>query len=96
MLIQGMPQLDSGVVVLALALISFIAWLSRLESKSGSNADNIKRLERESELETAKVNARIIVQEEKLQQLDNRVMDKLSNIEKIVAKIEGTLSVSKQ
>lgn len=81
MLIQGLPQVDSGIVALIIAVVGLIAWFTRLESKGGTNYRDIEKLEKRQD-----------EHEKRLSELDNRLMDKLSNIERLVAKIEGQLS----
>lgn len=75
------PQVNSGLVALVIALISFIGWLSRLESKTNSNGRDIEKQER-----------RLDNHDGKISELDDRLMDKLSRIEQIVANIQGQLS----
>lgn len=84
--------MDTDIVAFGVAVVGFITWLSRLESKGGSNERDIARLEKSSIAEAAKIEARFEMIEKKHYELDNRVMDKLSNIERLVAKIEGQLS----
>lgn len=75
------PHIDSGLIgFIAAATISFIAWLVRLESKIQANCRDLDRIER-----------RQGSQEDQMSELDLRMMEKLSRIEQIVAKIEGTL-----
>lgn len=82
MIIGGgeLPSLDSGIVAFGTSVIAFIAWLSRLESKGSSNSRDIERLQERQDLH-----------ENKMGELDLRVMEKLSRIEQMVAKIEGKL-----
>jgi cell division protein FtsL len=79
-----MGKMDIDIVAAVISLILFIAWLSRLEFKTGINERDTDRLDK-----------RVAANEKKLEELDSRVMDKLSNIEKILterlAKIEGKL-----
>ncbi len=89
---MGWPQVDSGFVALGIAVISFIAWLSRLEAKTGGNARDIEKQDRAQEIYRREMDDRLHNIEKRHYELDNRVMDKLSNIERLVAKIEGTLS----
>ena len=77
---EGWPQVNEGWVVLGLAIVGHIAWLSRLESKNNTNQRDIDRLDKRQD-----------THESKLTELDNKVMDKLSNIEKLVAEIIGSL-----
>lgn len=74
------PQIDSGLVAIVGFAISFIAWLTRLESKNQSNTRDLERIERRQDSHEGQMN-----------ELDLRMMEKLSRIEQIVAKIEGTL-----
>lgn len=77
---DGGEKLDA-VVAGGVAIISFIVWLVRLESKSNSSSENLKRVE-----------ARLEQHADKIANLDEKVMDKLSHIEMIVANIQGQLS----
>jgi hypothetical protein len=81
MITGGWPQVDSGLVALGIAIVTFIAWLSRLESKTSMNSRDLLKLE-----------GRINHADKKTEDLDTRVMDKLSRIEQIVATIQGQLS----
>lgn len=80
-----LPKVDGGLIALGIAVVSTIAWLSRLESKGSVNSRDIDKLE-----------TRMGALEKKTEDLDNRIFDRLSNIEKILterlAKIEGKLS----
>ncbi len=64
----------------SLAIIGFIVWLARLESKNSSCTKDLDRVERRQDNH-----------EHEMGQLDLRMMDKLSKIEQMVAKIEGSL-----
>lgn len=87
--------MDAGVVALGLAVVAFIGWLSRLESKTGTNERDIRREELARVEAEKKTEARMVLIEKKHYELDNRVMDKLSSIEKTVterlSRIEGKL-----
>lgn len=80
MIAEGLPQIDSGLVSLGIALVGTIVWFTRLESKGAQNASDIEKGDKRHE-----------ALEHKVELLDNRMMEKLSNIEKILAKIEGKL-----
>jgi len=79
--LEGMPQLDAGLVAIIGMFISLVAWATRLEAKNNMNADNIARQDKRQD-----------AHEEKLSELDGRVFEKLSVIERMVATIEGRLS----
>lgn len=86
-----MPQVDSGLVALLLAGVGFIAGYAELKFKSGNNSDRIDELKKQKLIDDVKTENRFEMVEKKHYELDNRVMDKLSNIEKIVANIQGKL-----
>lgn len=73
--------MDSGLVAALGLAISFIAWLTRLESKVANSSRDIERLERVQD-----------GHEGRMSELDLRMMEKLSKIEQMVAKIEGKLN----
>ena len=60
--LEEMPKVDGGLVALGIALVTFIAWLSRLESKVGNSERDIEKLEK-----------RQIVADKKTEDLDTRV-----------------------
>ncbi len=68
-------------VTLGIALVGVIAWFTRLESLGIANRKELERQDRRQEGHEAKLEA-----------LDNRVMDKLSKIENIVANIQGRMT----
>jgi len=80
-----LPHLDDGWVILGVSVVGMIAWFSRLESLSKTNARDIMRLEKRQDHSEAKV-----------VEIDGRVMEKLTTIERLLterlAKIEGKLS----
>jgi hypothetical protein len=77
-----MWNLSDGLVTLGLAVIGGIVWFSRLEWMTKTNTRDVERLATHIELIDSK-----------MKELDDRVMVKLSNIEKAVARIEGSLAV---
>lgn len=83
--------MDSGIVGLGIAIIGIIAGYSRLESRTGTNSRDIERNELARVEMKKELDSRLALMETKHHELDNRVMDKLSNIEKIVANIQGKL-----
>ena len=78
---EGWPQVNEGLVALGIAVVGVIAWFSRLEANIATNTRDLERLEKQQDNH-----------EEKLTELDNRVMDKLLSIEKAVSRIEGKLT----
>jgi len=72
---------NEGLVALGIAVVGVIAWFSRLEANIATNTRDLERLEKQQDNH-----------EEKLTELDNRVMDKLLSIEKAVSRIEGKLT----
>lgn len=91
-MLEGMPQVDAGLVAVAVSVVGVIAGYAELKFKTGMNTDNIKEIKKEKLLNDNKVDSRFLIIEERHAALDTRVMDKLSNIEKIVANIQGQLN----
>lgn len=77
---EGLLHLSVDAVSAVIALVGLIAWFVRLEAMTGVNARDIAKSDRRQE-----------EHERKLADLDDKVMEKLASIEKIVAKIEGKL-----
>lgn len=71
------------VIPIGVTFIAMIAWFIRLESKVLSNEKSVIECERLSE--------KLDVQ---LRALDNKIVEKLSFIERSLAKIEGRLSLN--
>lgn len=91
--IYSLPKVSMDIVGLLIAVVLVIVWLVRLEAKSNQNALDIGEFKTRT---IPKLEERIGIAENKTENLDTRVMDKLSNIERILterlAKIEGKLS----
>lgn len=83
---------QEGIVSLLVAVATFIAGYSRLESKTGTNTRDIERNSSDIDDLAEKFESRLEQIERKHVELDNRVMEKLLNIERLVARIEGSLS----
>jgi len=77
---QDLMQINEGIVYLIVVIVGVIIWFSRLESKVSNSTSDIVRLQSRQDLH-----------EQKLTELDNRVMDKLVVIEKALSRIEGSL-----
>jgi predicted nucleic acid-binding Zn-ribbon protein len=67
------------------SVVGLIAWLVRLESSTHATRDRLKDLMEKH-----------IRLEEKYEAMETRIVEKLSVIEKSLAKIEGRLSLFKQ
>lgn len=91
MFLEGLPQVDSGIVALGLAGVALIAGYAELKFKTNSNGATIEKMEKMKIIDDQKIDKRFESIELKHETLDNRVMDKLSIIEKIVANIQGKL-----
>lgn len=99
MFIEGLPQVDSGLVALGISTIGFIAGYVRLEARTSVNSRDIERNEKARIEMRNQLDSRLELIEKKHYELDNRVMDKLgvvmdklSDIGKIVANIQGQLN----
>ena len=79
-MLEGLPQMDGGTAALILAGIGAIAGYSELRFKTATNTRDIEKLENRMEGIEKKHDA-----------LDTRVMEKLSNIERMVANLQGKL-----
>jgi hypothetical protein len=92
---EGMPQVDASWVAIGLAVIGFIVWLSRVESITGTNKRDIAREEKARLASESEIKVRLNAVEVKHHELDNRIMDRLSNIERSMterlSRIEGKL-----
>lgn len=82
---------DVDIVAGLVAIVLLIAWFTRLEAMSKSNTRDIELDRIRLDKFEAKVWECIRDIQDKHAALDTRVMDKLSNIERLVAKIEGKL-----
>lgn len=91
MILEGLPQVDAGIVGLGLAGVGFIAGYAELKFKTNSALESVREMKNQKLVDDLKNDKRLEAIEEKHEALDNRVMDKLSNIEKIVANIQGKL-----
>lgn len=76
-----MGNWDGIVVFLLSSAVGIIAAFVRAEAKNSANTRDIERLEKRQDLH-----------ENRLTELDTRLVEKLSNIERIVANIQGQLS----
>lgn len=76
-----MGNWDGIVVFLLSSAAAIIGAFVRAEAKNQANTRDIERLERRQDIHEAKV-----------AELDTRLVEKLSNIERIVANIQGQLS----
>lgn len=87
------PEMSIDIVGLIIGVILVIVWLVRLEAKANVNSEHIIEIKT---IIIPKIEDRLDEAERKTETLDTRVMDKLSNIERILterlAKIEGKLS----
>ena len=102
-LIEGLPQVGFDVVLLVSLLVGLISWAIRQEAGGKRSAEKIDDLQKELAAEKA-ANAQAIKDlraeyskkfesmEKKHSDLDDKVMDKLSSIEKIVFNIQGQLA----
>lgn len=87
-LIEGLPQVDSGLVGLLIFAVGAITGYATLRAKVAQIERDQERLEKDH-------TKRIEEHEKKISDLDNKVMDKLSKIETIVANIQGQLTANK-
>lgn len=79
------PNVDSF-IELGVLVVGVVVWLIRLEGKIKNNSDKIEAVETNHTREIDKLEIR-------QEALENKIFDKLSVIEKSLAKIEGRLSI---
>jgi hypothetical protein len=88
---SGSELIVGGVVALITSGIGFIVWLIRLEGKVKSMEEIFKMQVENVNESFKKVNSGIIDLQVRHEKLENKIFDKLSEIEKSLARIQGRL-----
>ena len=88
---SGSELIVGGVVALITSGIGFFVWLIRLEGKVKSMEEIFKMQVENVNESFKKVNSGIIDLQVRHEKLENKIFDKLSEIEKSLARIQGRL-----
>jgi hypothetical protein len=88
---EVIKNMSEAEITLAMALVGAIGWLFRNEFVGRQNSKDVSRVEKTSNNEIKRIEARIDALELKHSELDGKVMNELLEIKSILGNIQGQL-----